>query len=158
MYSQKDGARGFFRCSATTEGNEGVGFGLGSFGWSRGSRNTKSNLLAVNFNGHTGLFRSGQAMEFNNSSYKWSPFKARIWSLPGVNQTKGDSVGTNTERTPLLGDGLCETNNSRLRSSVVGLANISVQARGGGDIDDGAVLTLFGLIQRSMSPCPQRQY
>lgn len=62
-----------------------------------------------------------------------------------MDQAKGDSVGADAERAPLLCDGLGETEYGGLCSGVVGLANVSVQAGRGGDVDDGAVLALFRL-------------
>ena len=57
-----------------------------------------------------------------------------------MDETEGDDVGTNTERTPLLGEGFGKTNNRGLGSSVVCLANVSVKARDRGNVDDGTVL------------------
>jgi len=57
-----------------------------------------------------------------------------------VDKTEGDGVGTNAERTPLLGKGFGKANNRRLGSSVVGLPNVSVKTRGRGNVDDGTVL------------------
>ena len=59
---------------------------------------------------------------------------------PSVNETERNAVGTNVELTPLLRDSLRETENGGLGSGVVRLADVPVQARGRGDIDDGAVL------------------
>jgi len=56
-----------------------------------------------------------------------------------VDETEGDGVGTNTERTPLLGKSLCEANDRSLGSSIVGLPNVSVKTRGRGNIDNGTV-------------------
>jgi len=55
-------------------------------------------------------------------------------------ETEGDGVGTNTERTPLLGKSFGKTDNRRLGSGVVGLPNVSVKTRGRGNVDDGTVL------------------
>ena len=65
---------------------------------------------------------------------------AAIGKRPGVNETEGNGVGTNTERTPLLSEGLGKANNCGLGSSIVGLADVSVKTRGRGNIDDGTVL------------------
>jgi len=56
-----------------------------------------------------------------------------------MDEAKGDDVGTNTEGTPLLGNGFGETNNCRLGSSIVGLSNIPVKTRSRRDVDDGTV-------------------
>jgi hypothetical protein len=57
-----------------------------------------------------------------------------------MDETESDGVGTNTERTPLLGDSFGKTNNCRLGSSVVGPPDTSVKASGRRDVDDGTVL------------------
>lgn len=56
-----------------------------------------------------------------------------------MDEAEGDGVSTNTEGTPLLGNGFGETNNCRLCGSVVGLSNIPVKTRGRRDVDDGTV-------------------
>ena len=56
-----------------------------------------------------------------------------------MDETEGDGVGTNAERAPLLGNGFSQTENCRLGSSIVGLSDISVKARGRRDVDDGTV-------------------
>ena len=55
-------------------------------------------------------------------------------------ETEGDGVGTNTERTPLLGKSLGKTNNCRFGSGVVSLPNVSVKTRDRRNVDDGTVL------------------
>ena len=57
-----------------------------------------------------------------------------------MDETESDGVGTNTERTPLLGNGFCKTNNCRLHSSIVALYNTPVKASGRRDVNDGSVL------------------
>ena len=63
-----------------------------------------------------------------------------IGKRPSMDEAKGDSVGTNTKRTPLLGNGFSKANNCRLGSSVVGLANVPMKTRGRGNVNDGTVL------------------
>ena len=61
-------------------------------------------------------------------------------------ETEGDGVGTNTERSPLLGKSLSKANDRSLCSGIVGLPNVSVKTRGRGNVDDGTVLRV-ALIQ-----------
>lgn len=49
---------------------------------------------------------------------------------PSVDETKGDSVGANTERTPFLGNSFGKTDDCRLGGRIVGLTNVTVKARG----------------------------
>ena len=65
-----------------------------------------------------------------------------------MDEAEGDGVGTNTERTPLLGDGFGKTNNRRFCSSIVGLSNISVKTRGRRYINDGAILLVALVLQK----------
>ena len=65
-----------------------------------------------------------------------------VGNKPGVDKAKGDGVGTNTERTPFLGEGFGKTNNCRLSSSIVSLANVSMKTRDRRDVDDGTVLRI----------------
>ena len=62
---------------------------------------------------------------------------------PGEDVAKGDGVGPDAElRAPLLGDGLGEAGDAGLGQGVVELAGVAVDARGGGDVDDGAGLAV----------------
>ncbi|GKT63248.1 transcription factor tfiiic complex subunit [Colletotrichum tofieldiae] len=63
---------------------------------------------------------------------------------PGLDVPKSDGVCPDTKRgPPLLGDGLGQAGDSRLGHGVVGLASVAVDARGGADVDDAAVLAIF---------------
>lgn len=88
---------------------------------SRTAGNTESDLLAVDLDSSTGLLSLGET---------------------SVDPAESDGVGADAERTPLLADGLGDTKDGRLGSRVVDLADVAVDTRGGGDIDDGHVLAL----------------
>ena len=76
-----------------------------------------------------------------------------------MDETKGDGVGTNTKRTPLLGDGFCKTNNRRFSSSIVGLTNVSVKTRGRRDVNDGAILlVVLALREHYNEPMKTRRH
>lgn len=57
-----------------------------------------------------------------------------------MNETKGDGVGANTERTPLLSDGFGKTNDCSLGSSIVRLADVTVKTRDRRDVGYGTIL------------------
>lgn len=56
-----------------------------------------------------------------------------------ANAPERDGVAPNTERSPLLGDRLSETDDTSLGGGVVGLADVTMQAGDGRDVDDRAV-------------------
>jgi hypothetical protein len=62
-----------------------------------------------------------------------------------MHEPKGNCIGAHAIHAPLLRDGLCDAKDGGLRSCIVHLADVTVEARGGGDIDDGAVFAGFGL-------------
>jgi len=62
-----------------------------------------------------------------------------------MNQPKRDRVSPHTKRTPFLANGLCQTNNGRLSSCIVSLADVTVEAACRGNVNDGAVFALVGL-------------
>ena len=70
-----------------------------------------------------------------------------------MDETEGDGIGTNTERTPLLGKGFGKTDNCRLGGGVVGLPNVSVKTRGRGNVDDGTVLSVTLIQYERHSGC-----
>ena len=57
-----------------------------------------------------------------------------------MDETEGDGVGANTERTPLFGNGFGQANNCSLSSGIVCSTDPSVETRGRRDVGDGAVL------------------
>lgn len=65
--------------------------------------------------------------------------------IPCMNQPVRHGIRTHAERPPFFRDGLRETDHSGFGSGVVGLADVPVQAAGGGDVDDGAVFLLVWL-------------
>lgn len=85
------------------------------------ARDAKSDLLAVDLDGSAGLLGLSETR---------------------VDPAESDAVDTNTERTPLLAHGLGQTKHARLGGRVVDLPDVAVCTRGGGDVDDGHVLTL----------------
>jgi hypothetical protein len=105
-------------------------------GTSTSSWDTQENLLAIDLDGSTIFLRLGQPVQ----TVREVLFDTVVGMIPSVDETEGDSVGTNTERTPLLGEGFGKTNDCRLCSSIVGLANVSMKTRGRGNVDNGTVL------------------
>lgn len=62
----------------------------------------------------------------------------------GHDVAEGDGVGADAElRAPLLRDRLGQADDAGLGQGVVGLARVAVDARGGGDVDDHARLTVL---------------
>lgn len=59
-----------------------------------------------------------------------------------MDETEGNGVGTNTERTPFLGEGFGKTSNCRLGGSIISLTDVSVKTRSRGDVNDGTVLRI----------------
>lgn len=57
-----------------------------------------------------------------------------------MDETKGNDVGTNAERTPFLGDSFGEADDCSLGSSIVGLTNVTMKTRDRRDIDYGTIL------------------
>jgi hypothetical protein len=55
---------------------------------------------------------------------------------PCLDETKGDGVCTDAERTPLFCNGLCQADDGSFSSGVVGLADIAMEAGCRRDIDD----------------------
>jgi hypothetical protein len=105
---------------------------------STSSWDAQGNLLAIDFDGGAFFLRLGQPVR----SIRDMSLDVAVGNKPGVDETKGDGVGTNTERTPLLGEGFGKTNNCRLGSSIVSLANVSVKTRDRRNVDDGTVLRI----------------
>lgn len=68
-----------------------------------------------------------------------------------MDETKGNGVSADTERTPLFRDGLGHAQNGGFGSGVVGLADVAVETGGRGDVDDGAVLGVVGLVGYKVS-------
>jgi hypothetical protein len=64
---------------------------------------------------------------------------------PGMDQPERDRVSTDAVRAPLLRDGLGEADDGCFRGGVIGLADVAVQAGGGGDVDYGPVFAVFRL-------------
>lgn len=60
-------------------------------------------------------------------------------ALPRKYVTIGHSVGANVESAPFLRDSFSEAGHGRLRSGIVGLADVAVEACDGGNVDDGTV-------------------
>lgn len=110
---QEDRASGLLDLTSTLQGGVGKDNSrwgsllLGAHGDSEG------NLLAINNHSLAVLLGTGQT---------------------GVDIAKGNGVAADTERTPLLGDGLSQTNDTSLGGGVVGLTNVTVESRGGGDL------------------------
>ena len=62
-----------------------------------------------------------------------------------MDQPERDRVSAYAVRAPLLRDGLGEADDGCFRGGVVGLADVAVQAGGGGDVDYGPVFAVFRL-------------
>lgn len=57
---------------------------------------------------------------------------------------KRDRIGTHSVGgSPFFGNGFCETGHAGFGEGVVGLACVAVEARGRGDVDDGAGFAVF---------------
>lgn len=110
---QEDRASGLLDLTSTLQGGvskDNSGWGsllLGTHGDSEG------NLLSINNHGLAVLLGTGQT---------------------SVDIAKGNGVAADTERAPLLGDGLSQTNDTGLGGGVVGLTNVTVESRSGGDL------------------------
>jgi len=87
--------------------SRGRGLLLGTHG------DTQSNLLSIDNHGLAVLLGASQS---------------------GVDIAKGNSVATDAQGTPFFSNGLGQSNDTSLSSGVIGLANVSVEARGGGDL------------------------
>ena len=105
------------------------------------SRNTERDLLAVNLNRHTSLFRRSQAVNCIRTTITGTS----CTDIPCMDKSKRNGVRAHAKGTPLFRDGLREPNDSRLRRGVVCLTDVPVQARRRRDVDDRAVLVLFWL-------------
>src|SRR5690606_7300303 len=51
---------------------------------------------------------------------------------------KGDGVAADAKRAPFFGDGFSQADHAHFAGGVVDLADVAVQARGRGDVDDAA--------------------
>ena len=111
---QEDRASGLLNLTSTLQG----GVGKDNSGWGSlllgAHGDSERNLLAINNHGLAVLLGTGQT---------------------GIDIAKGNGVAADAERAPLLGDGLGQTNDTGLGSGVVGLTNVTVESRGGGDLN-----------------------
>lgn len=99
-----------------------LSLGTGLVGTGTSFWNTQGNLLAINLDASTPSFAWVNLLEELDTS-----LGSVLGSRPSMDETEGDGVGMNTERTSLLGDVFSKANNCGLGNSIVGLTNVSVK-------------------------------